>query len=184
MPGATLDLRDLAGEKTVPGPLGTTGALSTASYVFVWHAVGRLLGQLSSCLRRQSPDCFSSEWEVFSSSVSRKWHQRGALSEDFRASRFFSFLGVCGFSGSSAPGIPPFSVEPLDVLQWSASQWCEHGAITPVRPGLPVSAGGLWEFLSSLRIQNFLCAVAQLPVSLGVLSRAGCSFQSEAPGLS
>ena len=122
MPGATLDPRDLAVEKMVPGPLGTTGALSTASYVFVWHAVGRLLGQLLSCLRRQSPDCFSSGWEVFSSSVSWKWHRRGALSEDFRASCFFSFLRVCGFSGSSAPGIPPFSVEPLDVLQWSISQ--------------------------------------------------------------
>lgn len=135
MPGATLDPRDLAGEKMVPSPLRIIRALSTASCLLVWFAAGRLLGQSSLCLRRQSPDCFSSRWEMFPSSVSQKWHWRGALSEDLSAPCFFSFLGVCRFSGSSAPGTPPFSVEPLGGLGWSVSKWCEHGAHHPSPAG-------------------------------------------------
>lgn len=102
MPGATLDPRDLAGEKAVPSPPGITRVLHTASCLPFWFAVGRLLGQLSLCLWRQSPGCSSSGWEAFPRSVSWKWHPRGALAEDFNASGFFSFLGVCRFSGSSS----------------------------------------------------------------------------------
>lgn len=50
------------------------------------------------------------------------------------------------------------------------------GATSPPAGRVNARSGGLWELLSGLRIQNFLCAGARLPVSFGVLSRAGCSF--------